>query len=187
MSDTTDWLPLRAVVPMAGGGRCIMSGFPGLETGVDGLAWISPEGLDATLAEMTRQGARRLLVLTEPGELPEGAMALLEAGMARHGVTAHLLPIRDYGVPGAAFHAAWGDLGPELQALLTAGGVLAVCCQYGAGRSGLITALLLIEGGLQPRQAVARVRDCFGEAIESPDQMDWLLARPPGHPAETRE
>ncbi|MBR9766059.1 MAG: hypothetical protein GYB53_21715 [Rhodobacteraceae bacterium] len=187
MSDTTDWLPLRAEVPMAGGGRCIMSGFPGLETGVDGLAWISPEMLEATLAEMTRRGARRLLVLTEPGELPEGAMALLETALERHRLRAHLLPIRDFGVPGPAFLATWRDLGAELRALLKAGGVLAVCCQYGAGRSGLITALLLIEGGLQPRQAVARVRDCFGEAIESPDQMDWLLARPPGHPAETRE
>ncbi|WP_010138945.1 protein-tyrosine phosphatase family protein [Oceanicola sp. S124] len=182
MSDATELLPLRARVALPGGGACIMSGFPGLESGVDGVAWISPEMLEATLAELARQGAERLLILTEESELPEGACTLLDAALARHGIVGIALPIRDFHAPEKAFLDAWAQLGPRLHAAHRAGGISALCCQYGAGRSGLVAALILIEGGMAPDDAVAHVRAEFEDAVESDVQMQWLQALSPGRP-----
>ena len=58
--------------------------------------------------------------------------------------------------------------------LPTRGGTVAFACQYGAGRSGLMAAYVLLQCGMRLEDAVATVRDHFAEAIESEIQMTWL-------------
>lgn len=168
---------IRAVIDCPRGGRVAMAGFPGLETGIDGSAYLDPESLHETVAELAELGAGTLLVLPEEGELPDGALdALGEAALAADLVPI-FMPIRDFGTPGAAFMDRWATLLPSLRADLAAGRTVAACCQYGAGRSGMLAALLLIEEGTAPGHAIAQVRDHFDEAIESAEQEDWLRGR----------
>lgn len=151
-----------------------MAGFPGLEVGVDGTAYIDPESMDRTMAAIAALGARRQLVLPEREELPDDAFTLLDTTAARYGIVLHFLPVSDFSVPGDETLHQWNALRPELQDGFDMGDTLAVACQYGAGRSGLFTAMMLVERGMTPPQAIARVRRAFCEAIENTAQESWL-------------
>ena len=51
-----------------------------------------------------------------------------------------------------------------------------VRCQAGLNRSGLVLALILIKDGLEPSEAIARIRDNRGEdALFNQDFHKWLL------------
>lgn len=172
-----DGSSLRAIVPMPRGGACLMLGFPGLETGIDGSGYIDPEGLAASFADLAAERVELFLVLPEEDELPPGAFALLRAQLAEHGIEGLFLPVTDYQAPGPDLMTLWPDLGSRLHRIMTGGGRIAVCCQYGAGRSGLMAAWLLIEQGMTPEAAVRLVRDHFAEAVESEAQLAFLHAR----------
>ncbi|MBT9384123.1 dual specificity protein phosphatase family protein [Pseudooceanicola sp. CBS1P-1] len=169
----------RALVPMPGAGQVAMSGFPGLQSGIDGQAYIDPLCLEDTLADIRATGAPLLILLVESEELPEAALPLLRAALAPRGIALHHLPIADFQAPGPAFMACWRALSPQLHALLDRGGSFALSCQYGAGRSGLVCAMLMMERGLDAPRAIAEVRARFHEAVESEAQVQWLEAYAP--------
>ena len=51
-----------------------------------------------------------------------------------------------------------------------------VRCQAGLNRSGLVLALILIKDGLNPAEAIARIRDNRGDdALFNRDFHNWLL------------
>lgn len=165
---------LRAAIDVPAGGQCLMAGFPGLETGIDGTPYIDPDSLHATLAQIRAHGARLLVVLTEEQELPENAYQFLRDGSAVVGLDLVFLPIRDFSVPDADGLRQWQNLKTARADMPARGGTIAFCCQYGAGRSGLMVALCLMEQGVPLERAVATIRDQFAEAIESKEQMAWL-------------
>jgi len=45
----------------------------------------------------------------------------------------------------------------------------------GYGRTGMVAARLLIEFGVEPEEAIARVRSARPGAIEMPQQEAWVL------------
>ncbi|WP_163847463.1 protein-tyrosine phosphatase family protein [Pseudooceanicola aestuarii] len=153
-----------------------MSGFPGLEIGVEGSAYISPEQLGETMAALAERGVARMVILAEEDELPAGAFADVQWVAQSRGVALEFLSIPDFSTPGTAFMTRWRDLSPALHSLLAQGGTFACACQYGAGRSGVLTAMILIEAGLPALAAIARLRQDFPEAVENSAQEDWLIA-----------
>lgn len=165
---------IRAVITLPERGTCIMSGFPGLATAVDGSAYIDPESADTTLRAIRKAGAALLIVLTEETELPEQAYCFLRQQAEASGIALEFLPIPDFQAPDARGLAQWEALKSARPDLPDAGGTVAFACQYGAGRSGLMAALLHLEQGASLDQAVSAVRSHFGEAIESEVQMAWL-------------
>ncbi|WP_156799452.1 hypothetical protein [Oceanicola granulosus] len=165
---------VRASIPAPGGGWLVMTGFPGLESGIDGTPYIDPESLDATLTAVRAFEAGLLVVLAEEGELPAGSFGHLAVAAARHGIELAPAPIADFSTPGPAFEATWASLGGRVHGRLAEGGAVGLCCQYGAGRSGMIAARVLIERDLPADEAIAAVRIRFGEAIENRLQEEWL-------------
>lgn len=126
--------------------------------------------LRTDLAAIAATGADVLLTLTEQGELDElGAAELgLMAGAA--GFAWLHLPIRDFGVPDAAWEAMWMQAGPLVRARILEGGGVHLHCRGGCGRSGMIAARILAELGVPPDEAMARVRAARPCAIETPAQ-----------------
>ena len=57
----------------------------------------------------------------------------------------------------------------------TACSCLLVHCRGGLGRAGTIAARLLVELGMEPKQAIASVRAVRPGAIETSDQEDFVL------------
>jgi hypothetical protein len=166
---------IRAVVFCPGGGACVMTGFPGLEIAVDGVAYMDPITLNATLQQLTELGVASQLIFTEEGELPPAAFQTLNARALWHGISLDFLPIEDFSVPSELTLGRWKALRGEVHARLDRGGTVALTCQYGAGRSGLMIAMILIERGVAGPEAVRQVREAFEEAIENEAQEKWLL------------
>lgn len=168
---------IRAVIECPRGGRIVTMGFPGLILDGAGGAFVDPERLSETLDHESLSNCALMIALAEAEETPEDAFPLLAQALSARGVGLEHLPIADYAAPSAAFEAGWSARAAIRHGMLDAQGSIGICCHYGAGRSGTVAALLLIERGLPPEEAVARVRRAFPESIESAGQLEWLRAR----------
>ena len=167
---------IRAVLETPRRGRIVIMGFPGLAIGIDGSSHIDPDALHHTLRGAADLQVRFLMVLTEAVDVPTGAHRLLRDRARAQGLRTIYAPVVDFGIPDAAFLRAWRKIAPSLHDVLDDDGTIGLTCSYGAGRSGTIAALMLIERGLAPEAAIDRVREGFHEAIESTVQIDWLMS-----------
>jgi protein-tyrosine phosphatase len=134
--------------------------------------WLS--SLASDLATIRASGAASLISLTQTGELRWAGAGDFGAAVARAGLAWHHLPIRDFGVPDAAFEDAWRRVGPRLCRELEAGERLVIHCYAGRGRAGLVAARLLIEFGEPPERAIALVRAVRPGAIQTAQQEAYL-------------
>jgi len=173
-SDDADFSSVRTICARPGGGRVITMGFPGLDTDFRGQSWINPDLLDATLTEAAAAGMQLLLVHAQAAELPAEAMPLLRQAVKAKALRCIALPIVDYSVPGEAFLRGWHRLGPVFAQVFAADGAVGMCCHHGAGRSGLVAAMHLVEAGKTPAEAVAMLRGQFPETVENEQQYRWV-------------
>ena len=107
-------------------------------------------------------------VLLDVPEFPEKVRTV--------GITWFHLPIVDLDVPDIRFEDAWNTAGKELRRILADGGKIVLHCRAGLGRTGTIAARLLIEFGMDPREAIARVRQARPGAIQTRVQEEYVLA-----------
>lgn len=165
---------IRAVIDTDSGGRILMSGFPGLVVGPDDAKSYPLSACQETIEGLVSHGATVLVVLVEPDELAPLAFERLRHVCQTHGVHLDFRPISDFGTPDQVFMDHWMQGFSARQSHLAAGGTLAFCCQKGAGRSGLMAALCLMEQGLEAVEAIATTRAYFGPAVETEAQEVWL-------------
>lgn len=165
---------IRTECALPGGGAVVTMGFPGLSFDHEGQSVIEPERMEATLLHPALRACASLVVLLEEEELPAGAMSLLRQQAEARNMRLWHLPIPDYHAPDAAWEQAWQALAGEVAARFDRGQNLGLSCHYGAGRSGMIAAAVLIDHGASVKEAVAALRTQFPDTIESEAQMDWL-------------
>ena len=160
---------IRATGPISsvkapGGGRIGMIACPG----VHGL-------LNEDVAGLKRWGACGLVSLVESHELIEPLEILdLETAVVRQGLWWRHLPIRDGDIPDENFEKHWLLEGPRARQLLAQGESFVFHCWAGLGRSGLMTARVLIEMGCASHKAIRAVRNARPGAIETKEQSVFL-------------
>ena len=186
MADIDDSISIRAVVECPGTGRLVTLGAPGVTIDHRGEVWIDPEGIEATLAALATHGTGLFLFLARDGDCPAGFRLLLRESVRKAGTTFIALPIDDFSAPGAAWMRAWERLQERISALLAQNRAIALCCSYGAGRSGMVAAHILNAQGLSVDEALSMIRRAFPESVESPLQEDWLHTRNNGR-AQARQ
>lgn len=167
---------IRAVIPCPAGGVILLMAYPGMRIGVDGRASIDPELCASTFQALTAVSCERLYRLIEPSERIEPGDALVEQDAMHAKLVVCQFPIQDYSVPSAAMCRALSEDKAARDHLWATGAGLALHCHAGAGRSGLVAALLLAEQGLSIEDAVMHVRRYHADAIETEAQMAWLHA-----------
>ncbi len=147
---------------------------------ISGARWERdlPSDLDAIAAWR----AETVLTLIEDHEFVLLEVRGLPEGLRERGMAWIHLPIQDGRAPDHRFEAAWPELAPRLQRRLRAGGRLLVHCRGGLGRSGVVAALLLIGLRHAPASAVQRVRAARPGAIETEEQLRYVLAFRAGRP-----
>lgn len=137
------------------------------------------KNLEQDLATLSDLGASGLVSLIEESELQYLGLDVLPIEVRRHDLWWKHLPIRDMSIPGRVFEQRWDLEAPALYECLQEGQCLILHCWAGLGRTGMITARLLVEFGLDPRAAVLRVRDARPGAIQTRQQEKYVLKLKP--------
>ena len=118
-------------------------------------------------------GTSTLVTLMAPKELEAVKVPGLPAEIPS-GMTHLLLPIPDGGVPGEAWERSWAQAGAKLRAELREGKKVVIHCLGGLGRTGTVTARLLVEFGMDADAAIKAVREARRGAIENSTQEDYV-------------
>ncbi|WP_342363067.1 dual specificity protein phosphatase family protein [Terrarubrum flagellatum] len=157
------------------GGELLLSSFPGL------LARrVAPfdrrAAIEAGTAALSAAGATAMITLVETAMLDAFGVPDLGAVAARAGLAWLHLPIADFSTPDTAFLARWREEGRGIHARLDRGEAIAIHCRAGLGRTGTVAAMILVERSLQPREAIAAVREARPGTIETTEQQAWVRA-----------
>lgn len=113
--------------------------------------------------------------LLTPEEIAEFELEQEENWCQVHGLQFHSFPIPDRGVP--ASRTALVDLVISLEKALGASKGVAVHCRQGIGRSGLVTATLLVAAGEAPEIALEGISRARGRPVpDTLEQSDWVQA-----------
>jgi len=131
-----------------------------------------PTDLDA----IARWAPAAIATLIEAHEFAMLGVRNLGEQIRARGLEWHHLPIVDVRPPDERFENAWQSSGPRLVGLLRSGEKVLVHCRGGLGRAGTVAARLLVEIGTPAEEAVTRVRAARPRAIETREQMRYVLA-----------
>lgn len=85
------------------------------------------------------------------------------------------LPIVDVWIPDEHFERTWQRAGAELRQILRGGGRVVLHCRGGLGRTGTIAGRLLVEFGVNPREAIRLVRAARPGTIQTLEQETYVL------------
>lgn len=120
-------------------------------------------------------GASTVVTLIEDHEFPLLAVEDMERQVNDLGMKWFHLPIRDVSVPDQRFDDAWKTAGTEIHRLLNAGERILIHCRGGLGRTGLVVGLILVERGVQPKDAIHQIRAARPHAIETREQEAYVM------------
>jgi ADP-ribosyl-[dinitrogen reductase] hydrolase len=120
-------------------------------------------------------GAAAVVTLLEPKEVTLLRVERLGEEVLRRNMRWFHLPIVDVSVPDEQFEQEWDIAGEELRSMLRRQLDVLVHCRGGLGRAGTIAARLLVELGMEPKEAIASVHAVRPGAIETNDQEDFVL------------
>jgi protein-tyrosine phosphatase len=130
--------------------------------------------LDLDLQAIRDWGARALVSLIEGHEFDLLGVPDLPAKVRALGIIWIHLPIVDLEVPDWRFEEKWEKAGTKLSSILGNGGRIVLHCRAGLGRTGTIAARLLVEFGITPREAIAKVRQARPGAIQTLEQEKYV-------------
>lgn len=167
-----DSLPVPGLPGLLGLSRCPGSDF------MQVLA--RDRALRSDLSAIQGWGAAGVLTLNEGGELAMLGLDNLGEAVEDSGMAWWHCPIPDFAAPGPRFEETWQTVGPAVYRLLGEGERVLLHCLAGLGRTGTVAARILIEQGLDPEEALSRVRQARPGAVQSEEQWQYLLACRPG-------
>ncbi len=150
---------------------------PGVRV-ADGLAG-QKRHLQADLQEIEAWGANGVLCLVEPHELKMNQVEELPHMIQSAGMWWLHLPIIDMDIPNQDFEDAWAVEGERIRHALRIGERVAIHCYAGLGRTGMIAARILVEMGVDPKQAVAAVRQDNRRRIQTRGQATFVKSLQP--------
>ncbi|MGB3243436.1 MAG: protein-tyrosine phosphatase family protein [Sulfitobacter sp.] len=142
-----------------------------IEQAASGSLWIMPCPEGMQLAQDVRnyrqRGADRIVSMLATEEAAQLGLAGEAEACADAGLAFEHHPIADFGVPDLRSFTA---LVNRIYRWLGAGQSVAVHCRAGIGRSGMVTAGVLVMQGLSAEDAMAKVADARGVSI--PDTVE---------------
>lgn len=169
-----DWVPLGEVPGLATvPGAVGMTLLPGKRrNGYSGPHWRDPVADARRLRDV--HGCDTFLLLVEDVDLAMsrawGTVPSLEAAGIR--VVRHPVPDMDVPRDPAAYRVTLDDV----LARIRGGERVVVACRGGLGRTGTAVACLLVDGGVAPDEAIARVRAARPGTVERRTQEDFVRA-----------
>lgn len=127
-----------------------------------------------SLAQLKDAGAKAVVSLTPDSELQKLKATELGKYCEQLKLAWFQVPIYDDAGPESAFFDAWQQHKSTLIGLLRQGNTLAVHCRGGAGRTGLMIALLLCELGYNKEQVKEMVQGVRPSALTNPARLAFF-------------
>jgi len=147
---------------------------PGLVIAKRGERFVDGALQDEVLDALAARRTALLVVLLDDDECdPDEIEDLANAAEARS-IALLSAPIADFSAPDTRLD--WPALIERLAGELRQGHRIAFCCLAGYGRSGMMAARLLIATGSTADEAITAVRSARPGAIESDEQVVYLLS-----------
>lgn len=138
------------------------------------MSGVWDRSLDLDLDQIRAWGANTVITLIEPHEFEEMGVLNLGQEVRARGMEWLHLPIRDVSPPDNRFEHGWAEHSLRLREAILGGSRVLVHCKGGLGRAGTVAALLLIELGLGPKDAIRQVRQAREGAIETREQESYV-------------
>ena len=166
------FLPAAAETPW----RLFFGPCPGLQIESHGGLSIDDQALDETMRELADKRVALLAGVIEDAEIAEIDYGDIQDAAAQQRIAVERCPLPDFTAPDADFLQRWRPIETRAIALLRRDGGVAVHCLAGEGRSPLMAAYLLVRLGLSPDSALHAVRSALPDAIETEEQLGFLVA-----------
>ncbi|MDB5431236.1 MAG: tyrosine protein phosphatase [Caulobacter sp.] len=146
------------------------------QPGPGGLAIVSRPQLFAgatDVADWKAAGVTHAVSLVEDHEILALGLEKEAEACAEQGITFERFPIADRGLPESMTRL--NDLAERAQAIIKAGGSVAVHCRAGIGRSGLTSASILVAAGMLADEAFERIAAARGVPVPDTEaQRAWV-------------
>jgi len=162
-------------LPLPNGGRLGLGCCPGHR--LTPMAVVPRRGsLNADLDRIAAWKPHMVLTLMEENELAYVGVTtkILAEAFASHGVSWLHLPIPNLEPPDERFEKAWVGLWPRLDKEFQQGGRVFLHCYAGLGRTGTVASLILMQYGMNARDAIKAVRAVRPGSIETFEQEHYL-------------
>jgi len=130
--------------------------------------------LHNSLQQIKASGTAALLTFMTQSELDKNQLTDIGEVVQSEGLLWFHLPIVDDQAPGRAFLDAWEKAGPIVHDLISRGKTIAVHCKGGSGRTGLISAQILLERGEELAPLMARIQVVRPNAFTHECHRDYL-------------
>ncbi len=130
--------------------------------------------LDTSLNDIKNAGAEAVLTLMTQQELDKNDLSNIGESIKAKGLSWFHLPIVDDEAPEAPFLTAWETAGPAIHRLIEQGKSIAVHCKGGSGRTGLISAQILLERGEAIEPLMKRIQALRPNAFTHACHRDYL-------------
>ena len=130
--------------------------------------------LATSLNEIKEAGAEAILTFMTQAELDKNGLSDIGESIKDKGMSWFHLPIIDDEAPEAPFSSAWKTAGPAVHCLIEQGKSIAVHCKGGSGRTGLISAQILLERGEAIEPLMKRIQLLRPNAFTHACHRDYL-------------
>jgi len=130
--------------------------------------------MEKDVQEMARWDLGAIVDLLEPHEKLDLGLWELDSLIESMSLKHYLTPIEVMKSPRGPIVSLLRITMKQVMEVLATGKNVAVFCDTDMGRSGLAAAQLLADGGMPISEAIQRVRACYYNCIETPDQEDFL-------------
>jgi ADP-ribosyl-[dinitrogen reductase] hydrolase len=164
-------------------GQIAIAGCPGRSTQPQ-LPSAADRLLQRDVATLARWGASAVVTLLDSLEMARLRLQPLPAMLTAQRIAWHHLPLDPRQAPNPSFEQSWGELSARLAIVVRDGGRVAVHCRDGRARAGMVAALLLVELGCAPQDAINRVRAARPGALDLIQQEGYVRAHKPVRTAD---
>jgi predicted protein tyrosine phosphatase len=162
------------------GGSLVFGPCPGLVIQQNGSLALSDELLAHTVRQLRDLCVRTAIVHIEPAEISDVDYEDIADAMAAGGIRVTRCPIPDFSVPDSTLQEALEPMWRELAERIRQGEGVFLHCLAGDGRSALMAGCLLVRLGMSGQEALGAIRTIRPSAIETAQQLAYLLAQPAG-------
>ena len=126
------------------------------------------------IEQLAAAGAGLVLTLLEADDRVRLGVSALDRIISDAGLAHASFPIRDHGIPHEAQSATLGQLLDDLATRIRNGQSIAIHCQAGLGRTGMMAGLLLGRFGIEATAAITAIRQTRPGSIETQAQEDFV-------------